>query len=238
MRFLLFILAALFFSCTKNATDEGTNARLRYLKTAGKITQSFEYNPDGLLVKENWFGSCEKTPADEFTYSYSGVRLDTITSVIRRLYSSTSFICDPAKGLRSKDVVEHDSQGRIHRIVRENGTTNTFHYNAQGLVEKITATSNGGDYVTTFRRDVAGNIIEQTDGQGNTTQYGYDTKTNPYYGIKMQTGTINAFTDSPNNVVNITSAAGGGSTIRYEYNRHGLPVKMLYSGGVYEFIYQ
>lgn len=232
------VIAFLVLGCKKDAADGGAGTRLRFIKTAGKTYQSFEYNSNNLLVKEAWFGMCETTPADEFFYSYTGDRLDTITSVIRSLYSSTSFICDPTKGLRSYSVAAYDAQNRIAQFSRSMGDTRTYQYNAQGfIVQQIIRYSGSSNLTLTYTRDAAGNIIEATDGQGNTTRYEFDAKINPYYTIKKGTDVITAFNNSPNNVVKIISATGS-STISYKYNSQNLPVEMRDNGTVYQFVYQ
>lgn len=237
MKPCFFLLAVFLFSCHKNAADKASETRLQFVKAAGKIIQSFSYNSDGLLVKEAWFGGCESNPADEFFYIYTGTILDTIKSVIRSLYSSTAAICDPAQGLRSYVVTEHDTQNRITKIIRENGTTTAFQYNGQGFVEKVVTNSGGNAFTNTFIRDAAGNILEATDAQGNKTQYSYDAKINPYYSIKKGMDVITAFNNSPNNVVKIVSATGS-SALTYNYNSLDLPVEMTDNGTVYQFVYQ
>jgi YD repeat-containing protein len=237
MKRLLIVFIIIFFGCSKNAADNAKSARLQFVKAAGKIHQSFEYNSDNVLVKEAWFSHCENNPADEFFYIYNGIRLDTVKSTIRSLYSSTDLICDPTKGLHSYSAVEYDNQARISRITHENGTVITFQYNTQGFIEKRTTAGGGTAYTSTYARDGRGNIISETDTQGNTTRYQYDNKINPYYRIKKQTDIITAFNNSPNNVVRVESA-GNIHEIRYEYNRADLPVKMVDNGMAYEFEYQ
>ena len=239
MKYGIFLFAILLFSCEKNSTDERNNTRLQFIKAEGKIHQSFEYNDDNLLVKENWFSSCESNPSDEYMYTYIGTKPHTIKSVIRSLYSSTSAICDPASGIHSYVVIYYDNAGRISKIIRENGTYTTFYYNANGFIEKQVVNDGAtNNYIYTYRRDAAGNMIEQTDAQGNKTQYEFDNKTNPYYRMNVHPNVITAFYNSPNNVVKIRS--GNSSTaIIYEYNSSGLPVKMLEANGaVYEFVYR
>ncbi len=236
MRYSLFLFALLLFGCGKEAPEAGNGTRLQSINAGGKIHQSFEYD-GGLLVKENWFNMCDRTPSNEYFYKYTDGRLDTIRSVVRSLYSSTSSICDPASGLRSEAAVKYNNQNQIVEIIQSNGIDRRFQYNAQGFIVKQVITHTGNEMIVSYTRDAAGNITAQSDSQGNMQQYEYDNKQNPYYLIKKQTDIITASYNSPNNVVKIISGSNV-HEIRYEYNRAGLPVKMFDNGSTYEFIYQ
>lgn len=237
MKALLFVSVFLFFGCKKNAADEGNGNRLQAITSGGKIYERFQYNENGLLVKEEWFSGCETTPMNEFIYVYNGTRPDTIKTVMRSLYSSTSALCDPAMGIKSYTRLEYDNGGRLIKETRANGSNSTYYYNVQGFVEKAVVNDGGNNnYTHTYKRDAAGNIIELRYAQGDVMQYEYDNKINPYYEIKKYTGNITAFNNSPNNVVKIKHA-NGSSEIRYEYNSQGLPVKMIDNGADYLFVY-
>lgn len=239
MKYLIFFFTILFFSCEKNSTEEQNSAQLHFIKSDGKIEHSFAYNDDNLLIKENKFYFCDKVPSDEFFYIYTGTKLDTIKSVIRSRSSSSTALCDPAYDLYSYAKFDYDNQNRLSKIIQSNDQVRTFQYNAQGFIEKQTISFPGyDDFIITYKRDAAGNMIEQTDSQGNKQQYEFDNKINPYYLMKKNTDIITAHYNSPNNVVKIKSA-NSTTEIRYEYNRAGLPVKMFDSNGsTYEFVYR
>ena len=240
MKYSIFLFALFLAGCKKEDMKDGSSVRLQFVKTAGKIVESFEYNAAGMLTKENRFWFCESTPTDEFTYIYNGAKPDTIKSLIRSLSSSSTSLCDPAYGAYSYAVIDYDNQNRIRKSTQSNGSITSFFYNSNGFIEKQTITYPSGSNAVaiSYTRDAKGNLIEETDAQGSTTRYEYDDKPNPYYSIKKFTDVITAFYNSPNNVVAIKSTTNT-SIFRYEYNRAGLPVKMFEpNGATYEFMYQ
>ena len=239
MKNCIAILFVIFFSIGCNKEDGQNNSKvlLSRIMVNDKVYQSFEYNNMGQLVKEKFYGTCEQNPADEYMYLYKGSKIDTLRSVIRSIYSSTSAICNPAMGVQYLAVFEYDNQGRINKIIKGNNTT-SFIYNTQGFIEKQIISGGGNNYVSTYKYDAKGNLTEQTDGQGNVTGYEYDSKRNPYYLIRQHPDIITAFVVSQNNVVKI-NFQGGSHIIKYEYNALNLPVKMFDSNGsTYQFVYQ
>ena len=239
MKNFIAILFIIFFNigCNKEDGQNNSNVLLSRIMENGKVYQSFEYNNIGQLVKEKFYGMCEQNPSDEYMYLYKGSKVDTLRSVIRSIYSSTSAICNPAIGVQYLAVFEYDNQGRMSKIIKGNNTT-SFIYNAQGFIEKQVISGGGNNYISTYKYDTKGNLTEQTDGQGNVTGYEYDNKRNPYYLIRQHPDIITAFVVSQNNVVKI-NYAGGSHIIKYEYNGLNLPVKMFDSNGsTYQFVYQ
>ena len=232
-----FICLALFIGCKKETTNNG-GALLRQVTVDGKLQESFEYNSENQLIKDySYFMGCT-SPTDELFYMYKNKQLDSLKSVIRSLYSSTSPICNPLAGIRYYSAFEYDTQGRINKIIKDNSVISLF-YNTRGLVEKQTISGGGTNlYISTYKYDTRGNLTEVTDGQGNITRYEFDTKINPYYLIKRHPDIITAFIVSPNNVVRVNYASGN-QIIKYEYNSQGLPDKMFDPNGLtYVFVYQ
>lgn len=158
---------------------------------------------------------------------------------MRSFLSNSTALCDPASGSRSYVKVEYDNQNRLSKSLYLNGTIRTFSYNMQNFIEKQTISFPAqDDLVISYKRDTAGNIVEESNSRGGIIQYEYDSKQNPYYLMKKQADIITASNNSPNNVVKITSGSNV-QKMRYDYNRSGLPVKMYTSsGGIYEFMYQ
>lgn len=235
MKSVLFIAAiSLLVSCTKEST-ENNGGLLKSIMANGAISQSFEYNADGKLVKENNYLFCDH-PADEFTYSYSNNSVSSTESVIRSLYSGTAAICDPASGMHAFETYEYDDQQRIKKIIREKSTT-TYTYNSAGLVERADHTDGINTSFSTYKYDSRNNLIEEYGSQGQgVNRYEFDTKKNPFYYIKSRPDLITAFNISPNNVVKVIDESSS-QLIRYEYNAAGFLVKMFDENGS-TYLYQ
>lgn len=237
MRKLLFSLLFIpFFSCNKDTA--GINGpQLKEIRTANGIYQSFEYS-GGVLTKENsYYGMCS-TPVDEFTYSYQDGKLDKLETTMRSLYSSTMTMCNPAAGVKSTEQFEYDTQGRLSKVTRQNAYT-IFEYNTNDLVIKQTLYLTGGSLsnTATFKYDSRGNVIEENDYQGNTWQYEYDNKTNPFYTMKKNPGWVSAFNTSPNNIIKATRNGVSGFERNILSYQGGLPRIVLDNGVEYTYIY-
>lgn len=233
---VVILIILLGIGCTKE-TDQHKSLLSR-ITLNGKTYEAFEYNSSGRLSTDKFYGMCDQNPSDEYVYLYKANRVDTLKSVVRSIYSSTTAICNPATGIRSIVLFEYDAQGRTTKIKRDNSVI-TFVYNAKGLIEKqINTASSGASLTSTYKYDSRDNLVEQNDGQGNISSYEFDNKINPYYLIKHNPHIITAFIVSPNNVVKV-NYSGGSHLISYEYNSAGLPVKMLDSNGqTYLFEYK
>ena len=234
--FMPFIIVFLLTACTKeNAQD----SQIHLLKTTvnGKTHENFEYNNNGQLKKEDSYNFCT-VPSDEFIYVYKNNQLDSIKSVVRSIYSSSTAICNPQSGIHSYSAFEYDNLGRISKIKKENSTIE-YSYNSVGQIEKQTMNGGGtNQYVSTFKYDDSGNLVEATDSQRNITQYEFDNKINPYFLMKRSPDVLIAFYISPNNVVKIKNPGIAAIEIRYEYNVSKMPVKMFDPNGLsYLYIY-
>jgi YD repeat-containing protein len=237
MKYPICFFAVLFFSCDKDEAETGTGTRLQTVLIDGKIWERYEYSSDNLLLKENRFLFCEQNRSDEFIYVYKSKRLDTIISVMRSFFSKSNALCDPAAGSRSYVTAEYDTQKRLSKSLNLNGTIRTYSYDAQNFIVKQTISFPAtDDLIINYKRDAAGNIIEETTSRGEKKRYEYDGNPNPYYLIKQQPDIVTAFNNSPNNRVKIIGD-GDIRAIRYAYNKGGLPVKK-YERGVTEFVYQ
>src|SRR5690606_24157754 len=91
---------------------------LKQVTVNGKINQSFEYNENRQLLKENFFGLCTSNPQDEYEYTYENKKLIKVESVMRSYFSSTLAICDPLKGVQSEETFVYDEKGRISKVNR------------------------------------------------------------------------------------------------------------------------
>ena len=203
----------------------------------GKIQENFEYNNDGQLIKDDSYNFCN-VPSDEVIYMYKNKQLDSVKSVTRSLYSSSTANCNPLLGEHSYSVFEYNSSGKIIKIKKKSTTMDNV-YNSSGQVEKQTVNSGGANlFVSTYKYDTRGNLIEATDGQGDITQYEFDNKINPYFLMKRRPDILIAFYVSPNNVIKIKTAGSAALEINYEYNLLNLPTKMLDPNGLtYTFVY-
>lgn len=210
---------------------------LRQIVVQDKLYQSFEYK-SGLLAKEQHFGfTCQDTPVDAFVYHYQNNRLVALKSTLRSLYSSTSAICDPAQGLASEEQYTYEPQGKMVRVNRANSYL-LFDYNAEGRIERQAFYASDGTTgnATTFRYDARGNIVEETDGSGQTTTYTYDENPNPLFLMKQRPGWISPYNKSPNNVIRASGKMQWERTFGYLPN--GLPETVLETNGLlYKYIY-
>lgn len=231
-------LILLHWSCQNDpTTPSGASPLLRQVTVNGKPYHTFEYQ-NGQLIKENFFGLCEKNPSDEFFYTYQGQKLTNLKSVMRSLYSSSTAMCDPASaGEQSAETYEYDAQNRLTRVNRSKSYT-LYTYNSAGQVEQSVLYGGANPLVATFKYDAKGNIVETTDYSGQVIRYEYDGKPNPFYLIRQKPGWISAFNTSPNNMVKATWVNGG--YIRsFKYNTLGLPSSIQEDNGqTYYFEYQ
>ncbi|MES2734026.1 MAG: hypothetical protein V4714_19920 [Bacteroidota bacterium] len=223
---LLFVVC---FGCKPEAIDKANpTVLLREISVNGKTDQIFEY--DGVvLTKEKSFGVCDKNPTDEVAYLYQNDKLSQLSTITRALYSNSAAQCDPATGLHLDETYEYDNQNRIIKVTRITSYTE-YYYNANGKVEKQILYGGSSPAVSTFTYDSKGNLIQTTDPSGNTTQYQYDDKINPFYVINQRPGWISAFNISPNNVIQATGSDN--FTRKFEYNAEGLPSQLLDSNGL------
>ncbi|MDO1445603.1 RHS repeat domain-containing protein [Rhodocytophaga aerolata] len=211
--------------------------QLKEIRVDNQIRHSFIYHQTE-LAEERWFGfDCKNTPTDVFIYVYQQGKLTSLETTLRSLYSSTAALCDPNTGITTEESYEYDTQGRLHKTIRDNSYT-IYDYTTSGLVAKQTLYSSSGTIISTthFRHDARGNIIEEQDAQGNSTQYEYDDQPNPFYLIKQKPGWISAYNKSPNNVLKASGAVTFDRTI--EYFPNGLPRRVLENGVYYTYHYE
>lgn len=211
--------------------------QLKEIRSDDKLHQQFIYN-GASLVQEKWFGfDCKNNPTDVLTYIYQQGKLISLESTLRSLYSSTAALCDPNSGITTEESYEYNAQGRLHKTIRDNSYT-IYDYTTSGLVAKQTLYSSSGTMISTtyFRHDARGNIIEEQDAQGNSTQYEYDDQPNPFYLINQKPGWISAYNKSPNNVLKASGAVTFDRTI--EYFPNGLPRRVLENGVYYTYHYE
>ena len=225
---LLTIISLCYILCSENFSTAEMNTSafsvLTKVTTPDQIYQQFEYNSSGHLVKESVFlASCE-VPTSIYSYSYSDQQLKKVNTLDRGLYSSTSTMCDPSSGMKSELSFEYDAKSRIAKVIYPASYTE-LEYNSQNQISKLSVAENGKIlYYTTFTYDAAGNIRTETDQDGNTVEYSYDDKINPYFLIKQRPHFISPFNTSPNNVIE----ASGARTFKrsFHYNSQGLPTEV------------
>lgn len=228
---LLFAIAA----CKKDENSQKT-LLLKEVTLSGKINQSFEYDENSQLLKENFFGLCTSNPQDEYEYTYENKKLTKVGSVMRSYFSSTLAMCDPLKGVKSEETFVYDEKGRISKVNRANSVTEYF-YNQQGFIERAIITGGASSIVYRYEHDSRGNVIKETDPQGFVAEYEFDNKKNPLYYIKSRPGTPTPFNLSPNNV--IKRKAGSNYVRKFEYNSEGYPSKVVEDNGeTYVYIYE
>lgn len=242
-KILLFLPLLALFACTKDSTG-GSGRLLREIRTPSGLDEVFEYQ-NGKLVKEsNYYAVCTTTPVDEYVYTYQNNKLVKLETTTRGIYSSTAALCNPALGERTREEYEYDSRGRLAKSTIFNSSStmasySIYEYNANDLVVKRLLYLPNGTlrYTATFKYDSRGNIIEEHDFQGNTIQYSYDNKINPFHTMQKMPGWISPFTTSPNNV--LTGVGGFGNferkIIKYERNQ---PSEVQENGVEYTYIYQ
>ncbi|MCE7060652.1 hypothetical protein [Dyadobacter sp. CY343] len=239
---LIFTLALFVFSCKKDNVDPSVPAdALTKITVDDKLHESFEY-ADGMLVKENRFGSCE-TPYSIVNYKYQSGRLKSVEASARGLYSSYSgAMCDPNGTFDSyKSEVEYDSEGRVSRVVRDKSTTE-FEYKGREVIEKISYDQGTGARIHNLKFDERGNLIEAETPDpvnGGIIRYEYDNKINPLHERNMASGSGYAFS-GPNNPIKAFDAAGNLLWERkFEYNEKDLPTVCVESNGVaYRYHYE
>jgi hypothetical protein len=228
--FLLLIIA---FGCNKNTQD---HLRLRKIESTYGLYNSYEYDNQGKLAKENsYFGFCSN-PVDEYTYVYQNGKLGKIQVRMRSFYSSTATMCNPASGISSEDQYEYDNQGRLSKVTGQSSYTVYFYDNRNRVEKRVLYLLSGTAHDSTiFDYDARGNIIKEISGLG-VTYYTYDDKRNPFYEMKQKPAWISAFNASPNNVIKATGASAfERKFLKYSYD---LPTLVEDNGVQYTYFYQ
>ena len=121
------LLAIVFASCEK-VNEEPSTLRLSQISLNGSTYRTFTYS-NNLLMRELWFTEVCNTPVSEIYYHYSGKKLLTIALTQRGIYSSTAQACDPNSGVKSRENLVYDNNGRIAKVIRENSVS-VFKYDS------------------------------------------------------------------------------------------------------------
>ena len=243
--------------------------------TCGKVT-AYAYDAWGRLEKVNYdYLSGESNPrwpldvpvsivSGDVTYTYE--LPDGHTDVGSRLRASMSdssgtseYTYDllgrqktykPPVGLDPGFFVEYDynSAGQKTRIKITNGTTTsydvTYDYFANGWLKEV---KYNGDMVASYEYDAVGNRLTQTNGNGTSTEYAYDTSDSRHFlnSITHKHGStilaaIDYTRDDSGNPLTMTDSIG---TWNYGYDANNRlvgavppnPVPEQPAGGPYEY---
>jgi YD repeat-containing protein len=215
------------FSCHSDTSEiSGGYALLKEIKMDNKTIHSYEYENNQLKRELTFSSLCdENTPVQQMAYSYQNGKLSKFSMADNQIFSSFSSICNPALGILSEQIMEYDTQGRIVKVTSANSYA-LFEYNSQNQVIKQTLyLPNGNTYSTSlFGYDSRGNLIEETDNQGNKTYYEYDNHPNPYYYMNQRPQWISGFNKSPNNIIKATGYHQ--FERRFKYNAWRLPAEV------------
>ena len=228
-------------------TDANGNSIGRLYSKAGRLygEQSdfggwydYSYGSDGLMNK-----SSERRGLSVTAQYYADGSLKSQTDC----YGNTSiYNYDIAGRISSvqnenqKLWYDYDSLNRLTKLVvgNSNDITNaiyyrTFEYSADG--RKVSVIE-GGKYKTIYELDAFGNIIKQTDGNGNSRCFEYDVK-------NQRTASIDAYGNKTLYEYNVLGAVSqvqlpDGTKTKYEYNYQGLLTKVVDECGVvYSAVY-
>jgi YD repeat-containing protein len=239
-KLVLIFLVTINLGCKKESVQPSTpGKRLISLTLNNRSYITFEYQK-GLLVKENSFSFCETNPSDEYAYEYTDGQLSKMKTTTRSIYSSTSALCNPALGLKGEEVYAYNGQGKIVKVTRKtdniSGITTEYTYNLRGLIAKQTIIGEQHSLVTTFEYDNKGNLVKETDDDGQIAYYVYDDKVNPYYLMNQRPAWVSAFNKSPNNVIKATGRYN--FTRTFKYDSAGYPTEVSEDNGfTYKFNY-
>lgn len=226
------LFVALFFafliSCTKEDVDPTIpDGSLYQITVNGKLHDSYEY-ANGLLAKENQFGSCD-TPYGIVQYAYENGRLRVTESSMRGMYSSYSGAMCNADGDYEKSVrrFEYDSKGRLAKILLTN-TSVAFEYKNDEVIKRYFQDGKATSRIHYLKYDAKGNLIEERTPDpvnGGVVRYEYDNHINPRQ-LKEGVYAQSPFR-GPNNVIKAFDASGNQLYDRkFTYNAEGLPVQL------------
>ncbi|MCE7044326.1 RHS repeat protein [Dyadobacter sp. CY312] len=227
-RLFVTLFFAFLISCTKENVDPTIpDGSLYQITVNGKLHDSYEY-ANGLLAKENQYGSCD-TPYAIVQYAYENGRLHATESAMRSLYSSSAdAMCNP-DGDYEKSVrkMEYDSQGRLAKI-QLTSTSVAYEYKNDEVIKRYFQDGKATSRVHYMKYDAKGNLIEERTPDpvnGGVVRYEYDNKTNP---LQLKEG-VHAQSPfrGPNNVIKAFDASGNQLFYRkFTYNAAGLPVDL------------
>lgn len=241
-RLFVILFLALFLSCRKDAVDLTVpNGALYQITANGKVHASYEY-ADGLLARENQFGTCE-TPYSITQYNYKSGRLNLAESSTKGLYSSHSAaLCDPnGKYTNSvKSSFEYDALGRLIKVIYSK-TYIEYEYKENEVIQRFLENGQPPFRIHHLKYDIHGNLIEEKTPDpvnGGVTRYEYDNHQNP---LSVNNGIFSpsAF-KSGNNVIKAFDSSGNQLWHRkFTYNSDGLPSECDEgNGAVYVYHYR
>ena len=150
-------------------TENYTTNNLNQYQSAG--TTTYNYDLDGNLVGID--GESEFSAS--FTYDENG----NVISQTNALNQTTSFTYLPNsdklsgfKDARDNDVLySYDNRGNLTSIIYEDGTTDKYVYNADGL---LTKSINRRSQEITYEYNNNYQVTKETHSDGKIIEYGYD----------------------------------------------------------------
>ena len=169
--------------------------------TAANFTTNYAYGPAGNLVTV--------TGAPVATQSYSAQGLTTtrpVTTFGYDTFGDQTQVADPNGNIA---VTGYDGDGRVTSVTRPS-------YTPPGASSAITAT-------TSFGYDENGNLVQQTDPQGNVTQFGYDglgdltSETDPQLPGQSAPGVWNFTYDADSEQLSAADPLGNTTHATYDY---------------------
>ena len=163
------------------------------LTTPAGITQAFEYDANGNLIRQDW--DANRTGSTVKTY-------DEKDQLIRVNLEDIH-----------KDLLfSYDDEGHLTSFTDVEESVTRWAYNEDGLVETLT---NAAGEITTFIYDDRGNLESVQDGLGNTTGYTRDGAGN-LSRVTDANGNATTHTRDPlNRLTSVTDTRGGTTTFAY-----------------------
>ncbi|SMC33000.1 RHS repeat-associated core domain-containing protein [Janibacter indicus] len=219
---------------TARGNAAGANAadyRWTYLyDSRGRMVK--QTDPTGAVtsyVRDGWGGATRVTDPDgrvtSMAYDGDG-QLTKVTDALSRV-SEYSYdvngrqvgVKEPGLGARTST---YDADGNVTRTASPSGSSVTaYAYDANGLVESVTsprgtATATADDYVTSFERDAAGNVITSTNALGRATRASYDGENRVRTRTSARGGKTSWTYDGLGRAVTVTTPSGAVTSWTYD----------------------
>ena len=256
----LFATSMLLFCCTKktdNPAERDTNSlKLHKVLSGGKVVQEYDYNQDGLVTRQTFYGlGTNKTGETIYIYDSNKklVKTETFSDV------SSSIIAQHLVYGYAEHLYGPDERVRETRTFSKNGAAYELTsiivptYDAQGQVISTLQSSvdNKPANLYKYEYDQKGNIVSQElyGFEGSTpnlafrTTYEHDDKNNPYVNLlvlpfSVNKNNITKHTTTNYNLTPGTPVVTSMKTTYKSYNSAGFPVEVFEEGAgtfVYEY---
>ncbi len=170
-------------------------------------SEKYYYNEKNLMIKEVANGV-----STTYTYNENGQKLSAETEgkgMIRYTYDDSGNQTSITYPDGSKDSFTYDAIGNVVGYTNRKGIVTEYEIDPNGhVLSESVLLSDGEKAVTLYTYDPYGNMISQTDANGNKTTYNYDVDGNCIKEIRADGSAISYCYDTDGNITSIAYPDG------------------------------